>query len=288
MRDPAEPKLAKWPFLIGDALLLGAAYFVFAQGKAPMVLWQVGFTVACVASGAVLAILPFLLEYRVAARLAEARGLTTFAAQLQTLEEVAHQVGDATARWQGVQESAEKTATAARNMTERMATEVQGFTDFMQRMNDSEKANLRLEVDKSRRAEGEWLQVVVRILDHVYALHAGAVRSGQPKLIEQLGHFQAACRDAARRIGLNAFLAEPAEPFDAQRHQLVDGDGPPAPGAQVAETIATGYTFQGRPLRPALVRLMPPSPAAEAAGNGADTSQNEAGQSQLPLQPASL
>jgi molecular chaperone GrpE (heat shock protein) len=286
MRDPAEPKLPKWPFLIGDAFLLGAAYFVSKQGQAPLALWQVGFIVACVAAGACLAVAPFLLEYRVSARLAESRGLTTLAGQLQMLEEVARQVSEATARWQGVQEGADKTAVAARDIANRMAAEVQGFTDLMQRMNDSEKANLRLEVDKSRRAEGEWLQVVVRILDHVHALHAGALRSGQPKLIEQLGHFQAACRDAARRIGLNAYLTEPAEPFDSQRHQVIEGDGPPAPGAQVAETIATGYTFQGRALRPALVRLMRSSGAEAGKPEPADSTISGQ-QNQLPLEAAS-
>ena len=63
-----------------------------------------------------------------------------------------------------------------------MTGEVRQFTEFMQKMNDSEKAALRLEVEKLRRGEGEWLQVLVRILDHVFALHAAAVRSGEPKV----------------------------------------------------------------------------------------------------------
>ena len=64
---------------------------------------------------------------------------------------------------------------------------------------DVDLRKVRLEVEKLRRAEGEWLQVLVRVLDHVYALHLGALRSGQPNLIEQLSNFQNACRDAARR-----------------------------------------------------------------------------------------
>src|SRR5262249_51317204 len=90
---------------------------------------------------------------------------------------------------------------------------------------------------------------------HVYALHVGALRSSQPNLIEQVGNFQTACREAARRIGLTPFTAAEAEPFDGQRHQLVDEKAFVEPGATVAETLAAGYTFQGRLLRPALVRL---------------------------------
>ena len=62
-----------------------------------------------------------------------------------------------------------------------MAAEAKAFTEFMQKANDSEKAMLRLETDKLKRAESEWVHVLVRMLDHVYALHIGAMRSGQPK-----------------------------------------------------------------------------------------------------------
>jgi len=64
--------------------------------------------------------------------------------------------------------------------------------------------HLELETAKLRRAEGDWLQVTVRILDHVFALYVAAARSGQPRLAEQIAAFQNACRDAARRVGLVA------------------------------------------------------------------------------------
>jgi hypothetical protein len=59
----------------------------------------------------------------------------------------------------------------------------------------SGKNHLRLEIEKLRRGEGEWLQVMVRVLDHVQALHLAGQRSGQRNLIEQLTHFQNSCRD---------------------------------------------------------------------------------------------
>ena len=82
-----------------------------------------------------------------------------------------------------------------------MATEVHTFTEFQQKMNDGEKTALRLEVEKLRRAEGEWLQVLARILDHIFALH-NAAQSGKPEVTEQIAQFQNACRDVARRVGL--------------------------------------------------------------------------------------
>jgi molecular chaperone GrpE (heat shock protein) len=283
MHAQLETRLPKWPFLLGDALLLGAAGFIFSQRSSPMASWQIGFIVLCVAGGAVLAILPFLLEYRVTARLLQIREFTDVVAQIKNLEAVAGQIRTATERWSAVQEGADKTAASAKAIADRMDSELKGFTEFIQRANETEKATLRLEVEKSRRTENEWLQVLVRMLDHVHALHSGAMRSGSPNLIEQMGHFQNACRDTARRVGLTPFDARQAEPFDTQRHQLADGDGKAFAGTPIAETLATGYTFQGRLLRPAIVKLEQdrrgetPLPGCSAP---------EQSQPHLPLSPA--
>ena len=168
------------------------------------------------------------------------------------------QIAVATDQWALVQDakkgSAEKTTAAAREIADRMAKEVSAFNEFQAKLNDSEKSSLRLEVEKLRRTEGEWLLVVVRILDHIHALHNAAVRSGQPEVAEQIGQFQNACRDAARRVGLTPFMAEPDEKFDGKKHRAHGVENPPADGV-VAETLAAGFTFQGRLVRPALVRL---------------------------------
>jgi molecular chaperone GrpE (heat shock protein) len=280
MTDPTEPKLPKWPFYLGDALLLGAAYLICSRSNLPLGHWQAALTVLCVGAGTLVCMTPFVLEYRARVRLAEARGLATVAALTKDFERIAGQISGATGRWQEAQEHAEKNVATARDITERMTVEVKAFTEFMQRANDTERANLRLEVDKLRRGEAEWLQVLVRMLDHVYALHQGALRLGQSNVIEQVAFFQNACRDAARRVGLTPFVATEAEPFDAQRHQAVgDGAQPPA-DATVAETIASGYTFQGRMVRPALVRLTQTPTAVPAVAE----TPPAAAQNQFPLE----
>jgi molecular chaperone GrpE (heat shock protein) len=284
MSDLKAPKLAKWPFFLGDALLLGMAYYIFHQCKFVLGPWELCFVFLSLAGGTLLCIAPFWLEYNMLVKLAEASSLTTVVSQMGSLEGIAGQISGATGRWQEAQDAADKTANSAKEIAERMTVEVQAFTEFMKRANDSERANLRLEVEKLRRAEADWLQVLVHLLDHVFALHAGALRSGQPGLIEQVGHFQNACRDTARRVGLTPFAANEAEPFDAKRHQLLEEAAPPAPGAVVEETIAAGYTFQGRLIRPALVRLREaPAIAAAPATEAAPTAQ-----SSLPLGASDL
>jgi molecular chaperone GrpE (heat shock protein) len=279
MRDPIAPTLPKWPFYLGDALLLGLAYFIYHQNRPGH--WELGLAVLCVALGALLAVTPFILEYRAALKLAESTALTTAVTQMENLETLAAQIGGATSRWQEVQGQADKTAAGARELADRMAGEVRAFTEFMQRANDGEKATLRLEVEKLRRAEGDWLQVLVRVLDHTFAVHQGALRSGQPNVIAQLTHFQNVCHDAARRVGLVPIAAAPSDQFDAQRHQPIEDGIKPAPGATVTETIAPGYSFQGKLIRPVLVRL---GGQAEAETREASAEAPAADQNQLALE----
>lgn len=277
MGERAELKLAKWPFLVGDGLMLAVGFLIYWESTRPMSFWQVGWAVCCVAGGACLSITPFLLEYRLVARLAEARGLTTVVEQLRKLESVAAQITDAARQWQSVQRDAGKPDAAAKELPERTDPKNLGLKDSSQRMNDSKKPDVPLEVEKLRRLDHDWLQVLVQVLDHVYALQLGALHSGQPNLVEQLSNFQNACREAARRVGLTPFIAEPGERFDPQRHQRLDEAGPAPERAAVTETIATGYLIQGRLLRPALVRL------EKSTGGEVREGQTEEGQSQLGL-----
>src|SRR5207249_2779836 len=168
----------------------------------------------------------------------------------------------ATSNWQAAHEQANKTVEAAREIAESITAEARSFSEFLKKANETEKNHLRLEVDKLRRAENEWLQILVRIMDHIFALNQAAARSGQTNLVKQLGQFQNACRDVARRVGLVPFVAIPGEPYDPKVHQLADAKVVPATAARVDETIATGYSFQGQLVRPALVTLQT-SPAAD-------------------------
>lgn len=280
MSDANRPQLAKWPFYLGDILLLAGAYYVYYQSKLPMSLGELAIGAGCIALGAVLATLPAWLEFRAAVKFAETGELTTVVAQVRNMEKIAAQIASATGAWNTAQESSDKSVKAAREISEKMAAEIKGFAEFMQRTNDTEKANLRLEVDKLRRSEADWLQVFVRVLDHVYALYVAAFKSGQPNVIDQIGSFQNAVRDAARRIGLTSFVAGPAERFNPQRHHLLDPKAVAPDDAVVAETIAVGYTYQGRLIRHALVALQSAGEtvAPESVGEGAASPQ-----SQLPL-----
>jgi len=287
MKDTVNWKVPKWPFLLGTALLLAVAGFLFWQSPRPIGRWEIVTAAACVALGAILGAMPFFFDYNAIIKVVDASAVGAIAEKIQNLERLVAQISSATNEWTNAQVQAEKTSIGSKEIADKMAAEVREFAGFMQKMNDSEKAALRLEVEKFRRGEAEWLQVLVRILDHTFALHAAAAHSGQPHLTEQLTQFQNACRDAARRIGLTPFAAAPDEPFNAERHQAMGVETKPPAGAVVAETVGQGYTFQGRLLRPVLVRLRETNPpAAPAVKESVPTdppAQENAGD-QLPLQ----
>jgi molecular chaperone GrpE (heat shock protein) len=279
-----ELKVPKWPFFLADAFMLGLAYFLFYyQARLPLTRWEVVACAVCVTLAAILGILPYLLEYRAVIKygalikLIETSSLCAATEKIQNLESCVAQIGAATDHLQTAQAQADKTAGLANDITERMAQEVKDFTAFLQKANDGEKATLRLEVEKLRRSEGEWLNVLVFTLDHIFALNKAAERSGQENLVKQLSQFQNSCRDAARRVGLVPILAASGEVFDAHRHQLSEGEV--ATGALIGELVACGYSFQGKLVRPVLVKLQ----TAATESTQAELTESAPGQSHLPL-----
>jgi hypothetical protein len=259
MTDRTAHQLSKWPFFLGDMLLLGVAGFTLWQGGRPLVLWEMMLLASCVATGAALCVTPFILEYRYLSKLTQVERLQRALLQVHNIEGIARQIASATSCWQAIQDDARKSVDASRAITESMTAEARAFQQFLDNANDTERSHLRLEVEKLRRAEADWLQVLIRVLDHVHALFQAAVRSGQPGLVDQLAGFQRACREVALRVGLVPFEAQPEELFDIHRHQTT-AEGEVPEGSQVAGTLATGYRFQGQQIRRVLVSLQSDRP----------------------------
>lgn len=270
MSERVAPKPAFLPFVLGDLLLLAIAGGIAYQSPHPLSPALIALVLAAAAIGAWLLVTPFILQYRAQLQIADAESFGSAVTQMEHLQKIQAAITGATAMWQNVQLESARTVNTAKEVADGMAHEAKTFMEFMQKANDSEKAALRVDVDKRQRMELEWLQVTVRILDHVFALNQAAVQSGQPGLIENLNQFQFACRDAARRVGLAVVEVQPGEAFNPEIHQLPDGAPAPA-DAKVGRVLAIGYTWQGRLLRPVVVTLSDavsmtlPQPAEAAA-----------------------
>ena len=281
MSELKAPRISVVPFLIGDLLLLAVAGGIVYQNPWPLGTVPAVLCTLAVALGAWILVVPYILEHKAQTRLLENESLRDAASAMKTLTQVQEQIGNATGTWNNIQGECAKAITAAQDVSTRMTAEAAAFKDFLQKTNDSEKATLRLEVDKRQRMEMEWVQVVVRMMDNVHALYQAALQSGQTNLITQIGQFQFTCRDAGRRVGLSVFDAEPGELFNSERHQLLDGAPENAASAKVAKTVAPGINLQGRLLRPALVVLDQPqafeSPTAAPALDAPEAEASVAG-----------
>ncbi len=249
------------PFLIGDGMLLLVAWGLFAQANRPMLAYELVGIAFCVALGAWLGVWPFVLRHRAEMRRLATTELTDAVTKIQQLEEVARQVSGATGRWQTVHAAAEKIASTAESLTDRMVSEQADFRAFLEKAHDAERGHLRLEVEKLRREEGLWVQVLVFLLDHTHALFNAASRSGQQNVINQIGRFRDSCLDATKRVGLAVVMVEPGSAFDPEAHVIQDETMTPNPESTVTGTLAPGYNFRGKILRKPMVAL-------EASGSG--------------------
>lgn len=163
--DPQSPPF--WPFVLVDVLFVGVALALLELGHRPWLWWEAAGLIVCAAAGSGAFLTPFLLRSAHSQTLAQAQRLADAAAKIQRLDELANQISNSTVQWQAVQDGAAKTAQVAADLAQNMAAEAKAFTEFLQKANDAEKAHLRLEADKLRRSEGEWVEIVVRMLDQV-------------------------------------------------------------------------------------------------------------------------
>jgi molecular chaperone GrpE (heat shock protein) len=281
--------LPKWPFYLADALLSAIATYVLwrlgaLEGTADIII-----ALACLAAaawGAWLSITPWLVEFRAQSTLTETQNLRSSLEQVQGIEKVADLIKQSNSQWQNIQDSASRTVTAAQEISERMKTESEEFMKFLENAHDQERAALRLEAEKLRRMEGEWIKVTVQILDHIYAISRAAERSGQQNLIAQLAQFQNACREVARRMGLVPTSPAVGDLFDGRAHQLPELQSPPPANAVIGQVLATGFSYQGQPLRRALVLLADSAAETKESqpeANAEEFPASEPGEEPLPV-----
>ncbi len=274
-RKLSAPRINKFPFLVTDLVFIGVALGIIYRSQAPLGGAQIFAVIACVALGAWACVTPFLRDHDVDVRLAESDNLTDTVQQIRQIKDVGLAVQTATARWQIFQENSTETTAAMQRMANQLSNDARNFAESLRQANDIEKTALRLEVDKRKRTESDWLKVMVMLLDHVNALYQAGVRSGQQNVIQQLGGFQAACRDVVRRVGLVAVEVQPGEPFNPAAHRLPEENQSVPEGAVIAGMLAPGITFQGQLVRPVLVALAgqagaPAATTLAAVGAGAE------------------
>ena len=253
MSESEAPKIPKWPFIVGDVVLLSTAVVLLSKIDGDFGLLEAFWCLACVGGGAWIMVLPFLKEFHANAELSEARELASAIDKVNSLELLLKRVENATEQWLHVEDRANEINVTSKDIAEKINAEAREFSEFLQKANDAEKNHLRLEVEKLNKSQNDWLQVMTSTLDHVFALTQAGRQSGQENLIKQLNSFQMACREVARRVGIVTYELQKDELYDSQKHQLRDPKAKSEEGAKIIGIAAQGLSFQGRLIRKTVV-----------------------------------
>ncbi len=154
------PKLPKLPFLIGDAFLLFAAWFIVDQSRGPLGGQAIIAITACVAVGAVLTAIPFLSDY--ARRQDEAlderqRGLEALS---RTVNTAAEQISIAANGMHEIVELAHKNLKHAEQLPQKLQEKIAEFNAQLDNAREDDREELEKELAELRTSESERLQAV--------------------------------------------------------------------------------------------------------------------------------
>jgi hypothetical protein len=182
---PAEtPKLPKWPFLLGDALLLGTAWLIADQVPNPFTGQPLIWIVVCIVAAAILGAIPFLADY--ARKQDEAlderqRGLDAIA---RTVAASAEQIGIAANGLNELTQLAQKNLQAASQLGPGLEQKVTALKAELGATRDDDRAALRKEIATLRSVESQRIEAAVQQLTKTSAEFARAEAALQKQLAE--------------------------------------------------------------------------------------------------------
>jgi biopolymer transport protein ExbB/TolQ len=152
------PKLNPWPFIVGDAVLLGAAALIAIQTPAPLTGGALIAIVASVALGAVLACVPFLLNYTRRQDLALAERQNEIAALARTTADSAEQLGIAAQGLQTLNDHIQRALKHADQLPHKLQEKINEFKTQLNEVSVTENEVLAQEVNTLRTSEIERLE----------------------------------------------------------------------------------------------------------------------------------
>lgn len=253
-----EPSLNPLPFLIVDFTLLATALLLVNASARPLSLGSAALVTICVGAGGLIALYPYAQGFRARQRLQEIDNVGDTLDRLDSLNTIVERVERVGAQWRNAQETNEAVSKQCNDAAALLFEESKTIREFAQKQNDQQKANLRLEIQKLRQGEAEWIQAATLMLDHTAALHGAISDSGDETAIRRLDKFQNSAHEIMRRVGLVGFAPRPGAPFDPDANKVADRADTPPDGSRIKAVVAMGIRYQGRVLRPALVQVHPP------------------------------
>ena len=161
MNLPSSPRPPKWPYLLGDALLLALACIVGLTAESPFSPLTLSVVFGCVALGGVLAALPYIFDFFAEERAAVAEFRQKLETQNARLAHGIETLAAAGAQLKAAQEAAAKAVHTAEALPYKLQEKIAEFTTQLQQHDDEEKAAMTKELETLRDTEGQRLTALV-------------------------------------------------------------------------------------------------------------------------------
>ena len=154
------PKLPKLPFLLGDAVLLGAAWFIANRHPGPLTINEIAAVTGCVVFAAIIGAVPFLSDY--ARKQDEAlderqRGLEALS---RTINTAAEQISIAANGLNELTELTHKNLKQAEHLPHKLQEKIAEFNAQLDNARQDDREELEKELVELRTSETERLQTL--------------------------------------------------------------------------------------------------------------------------------
>ncbi len=210
MNPTLPPRPPKWPYFLGDALLLAVACFVAATAETPLSAPALSVVFGCVALGSVLAALPYLLDFLATQREAELEFQQKLEVQNQRLLHAVETLASTSGQLKSAHEAATRAVHAADTLPYRLQEKIAEFTAQLQERDDEDKAAMAKELETLRDAEGQRLGALVGTIQSATKEFAAFEREARAALADARREATEAAPAIAAALGAATTRAEAA------------------------------------------------------------------------------
>lgn len=256
------PRLPKWPFLVGDAALLGLAGLIASYGPRPYPPAVVLVLTGCVVLAALLGVIPFLTDYAGKQDEALDERQRSLEALTRTVSESAEQISIAANSLHELNTLAQKQLQQAEDLPDQLGEQVDALSRKLEQSAATENQALRDELAAMQAAENEKLQVAADSL-HQATAELAKREAAVTKQLAAVQELLAQLPDAlarARKDAVEALASAQAEATQKLRETIEAI--PPRPVVIASPEPPAGQSHPVEPLRETATPEPIPEPAA--------------------------
>jgi biopolymer transport protein ExbB/TolQ len=256
------PRLPKWPFLVGDCALIGAAWLIADRAAHPLPAEAMLAIGGCAACAAIVGAIPFVADY--ARKQDQAlderqRSLESLESLARTLSGAAEQISIAAGGFNEIAELSQKNLRHAEQLPQKLHEKIAEFQARLAQATDEEKDEMERELAILRGSESEKLESTATKVARAAADWAKVETASQKHLATTkaiLAQFEEAVAQIDTRI---SSYSETLSRLAAQR------DRPePSPAAVPQPTVVVPEKKHEDPAQPAVVEEKPIAPVSVA------------------------